>query len=379
MIIAGEASGDLHAANLVKALKKKTGLQFIGIGGQALKHQNVRILIDSGQLSVVGITEVFSKLPYILKGIKAARRALGQFRPDLLILVDFPDFNLFIAGIAKRMGIPVLYYISPQVWAWRSGRVKKIRRLVNRMAVILPFESDFYRRHGVSATFVGHPLLDTIRPVSQELFEKNISGPPVLGLLPGSRDKEILNHLPNMLEAARSLNIHFPDLRVLISLASSLDRRFVEQILEKYRGSLKVELMGGGANHTFIKSTVLVAASGTVTLEAALAGIPMVIIYRVSPLSYHLGKALIKVKFASLVNLIARRELIPELIQEKASPENIFSAVKKMLDTPGQLSLMRKKLLGIRNAFGGPGASDRAADIAIDMITSTHYADSESK
>jgi lipid-A-disaccharide synthase len=370
MLITGEASGDLHGANVVKALKKKNGLKFIGIGSKALRNEGVRILLDSHKLSVVGITEVFSKLPHILKGIRTAKRAIAQFKPDLLILVDFPDFNLFIAGIAKRMGIPILYYISPQVWAWRSGRVKKIRRLVDHMAVILPFEADFYRKHGVSATFVGHPLLDNVRPVSQANFDKNISGPPVLGLLPGSRDKEIFNHLPIMLDAASRLKVHFPDLKVLVSLASSLDRRFVEEILEKYRGSLKAELVEGGAGNTFNQSTVLVAVSGTVTLEAALAGIPMVIVYRVSPLSYRLGKALIRVKYISLVNLIARRELLPELIQEKASPENIFSAVKNMLDNPGQLVLLHKKLLWMRHAFGGPGASDRVADIALDMIKS---------
>jgi lipid-A-disaccharide synthase len=378
MLIAGEASGDLHAANLVKALKKKSDLKFIGIGSNALRKEGVRIMMDSQELAVVGITEVFSKLPHILKGIKTATRTLRQFKPDLLILIDFPDFNLFIAGIAKRMGIPVLYYISPQVWAWRSGRVKKIRRLVDHMAVILPFEADFYRKHGVSATFVGHPLLEDVQPLSESIFEKNISGPPVLGLLPGSRDKEILNHLPIMLGAARQLKAHFPRLKVLVSLASSLERNFVEQILEKYRGSLEVELMEGGAGNTFYQSTILVAVSGTVTLEAALAGIPMIIVYRVSPLSYRLGKALIRVKYISLINLIARRELLPELIQEKASSENIFSAVKNMLDNPKQLIQLHKQLVWMRNAFGGHGASGCVADIAMDMLK-INYADPSSK
>lgn len=368
MIIAGEASGDLHGANVVKAFKKKTNLKFIGIGGNALRKEGVQIILDSKELSVVGIVEVFSKLPHILKGIKTAKRIIARFKPELLILIDFPDFNLFIAGIAKRMGIPVLYYISPQVWAWRSGRIKKIRRLVDHMAVILPFEADFYRKHAVPVTFVGHPLLDHVHPVSSEIFEKHISGPPVLGILPGSRDKELFNHLPVMLGAAERLKIHFPDLKVLVSLAPSLDRTVVEEIIEKYRGSLKVELVEGGAANTFYRSTVLVAASGTVTLEAALAGIPSVIIYRVSPMSYYLGKALIRVKYISLVNLIARKALLPELIQEKASSENIFSEVKKFLDNPGQLLLVHKKLLWIRNAFGGPGASDRVADIALNMI-----------
>jgi lipid-A-disaccharide synthase len=378
MLIAGEASGDLHAANLVKALKKKSDLKFIGIGSNALRKEGVRIMMDSQELAVVGITEVFSKLPHILKGIKTAKGALRRFKPDLLILIDFPDFNLLIAGIAKRMGIPVLYYISPQVWAWRSGRVNKIRRLVDHMAVILPFETDFYRKHGVSATFVGHPLLDSVQPLSEAIFEKIISGPPVLGILPGSRDKEILNHLPIMLDAARQLKAHFPDMKVLVSLASSLERNFVEQILDKYRGSLEAELVEGGAENTFNQSTILVAVSGTVTLEAALAGIPMVIVYRVSPLSYRLGKTLIRIKYISLINIIARRELLPELIQEKATSENIFSAVKNMLDNPGQAALLHKQLVCMRNAFGRPGASDRVADIAMNMLK-INYADPASK
>jgi lipid-A-disaccharide synthase len=378
MLIAGEASGDLHAANLVKAFKKKSDLKFIGIGSTALKKEGVQIMMDSKELAVVGITEVFSKLPHILKGIKTAKRALRQFRPDLLILIDFPDFNLLIAGIAKRMGIPVLYYISPQIWAWRSGRVNKIRRLVDHMAVILPFEANFYRKHGVSATFVGHPLLDSVQPLSEAIFEKNLSGPPVLGILPGSRDKEILNHLPIMLDAARQLKAHFPDMKVLVSLASSLERNFVEQILDKYRGFLEAELVEGGAENTFNQSTILVAVSGTVTLEAALAGVPMVIVYRVSPLSYRLGKTLIRIKYISLINIVARRELLPELIQEKATSENIFSAVKNMLGNPGQAALLHKQLVWMRNAFGRPGASDRVADIAMNMLK-INYADPASK
>ncbi len=368
MIIAGEASGDIHAANVVRALKKKTELNFIGIGSTALKEQGVRIVQDSRALAVVGITEVFSKLPHILKGIRSAKWALRKFKPALLILVDFPDFNLFIAGIAKRLGIPVLYYISPQVWAWRSGRVKKIRRLVDHMAVILPFEADFYRKHGISASFVGHPLLDTIRPVSQTAFDKNMSDSPVLGLLPGSRDKEIFNHLPIMIDAAKRLKDQFPDLKVLVSLASSLDRDVVQKVIEQHRDSLNVELIDGGAYNIFKRSTVLVAVSGTVTLEAALAGIPMVIVYRVSPMSYQLGKALIRVKYISLVNLIARREILPELIQEQVSSENIFFRVKNMIENPLRLAMIRKNLLWIRNAFGGPGASDRVADIALRML-----------
>lgn len=369
MLVAGEASGDFHGANVVKALKEKApDLNFIGIGGKALKEQGVKIVADSSQLSVVGITEVFTRTPYLLSAVKAAKDALRQFKPNLLILIDFPDFNLFLAGIARKFKIPVLYYISPQIWAWRTGRIKKIRRLVDHMAVILPFETHFYRKHGVQATFVGHPLLDSVSPLSLSRFENNVSSPPVLGLLPGSRNREILNHLPVMLEAARQLKKSFPDLKILVSLASSVNPKIVEQIMEPYNATLKTELIEGGAVTTFKKAAILVAVSGTVTLEAALAGIPMVIIYRVSPLSYQVGKALIRVKFISLINLIVRRQLLPELIQKEASPENIAKTVEKMLKNPKQLISIHRQLLWIRNSFGNPGASARVADIALNMI-----------
>lgn len=369
MLVAGEASGDFHGANVVKALKKKApDLNFIGIGGNALKDQGVKLVADSAQLSVVGITEVFTRLPHLLSAIKAAKTALGQFKPDLLILIDFPDFNLFLAGIARKLKVPVLYYISPQIWAWRTGRVKKIRRLVDHMAVILPFETHFYRKHGVQATFVGHPLLDSVSPLSLSRFENNMSSPPVLGLLPGSRNREILNHLPVMLEAAQQLKKSFPDLKILVSLASSVNRRVVEQILETYSDTLNAELIEGGAANTFKNAAILVAVSGTVTLEAALAGVPMVIIYRVSPLSYQVGKALIRVKFISLINLIAQQQLLPELIQKEASPENIAGTVKKLLKNPKELTSIHRQLVRIRNSFGNPGASARVADIALHMI-----------
>lgn len=369
MVVAGEASGDFHGANVVKSLKKKTAaFEFMGIGGKALKEQGVKLLAESDLLSVVGITEVFSRLPYLLKAIRAVKRALRQFKPELLILIDFPDFNLFLAGIAKKLKVPILYYISPQVWAWRPGRVRKIRGLVDHMAVILPFETRFYRKHGVKATFVGHPLLDSVAPVSLSTYENQLSTSPVLGLLPGSRDREILNHLPMMLEAANLLKQTFSNLKVLISVASSVNRDLVEQIMEKHQYLSKAELVEGGAFMTIKRSSVLVAVSGTVTLEAALSGIPMVVIYRVSLLSYQLAKVLVRVRFVSLVNLIARRELLPELIQDMASPENIAETVEKMLNNPKQLIMIHRQLSRIRKAFGRPGASERVASIALDII-----------
>ncbi|MDM8526552.1 lipid-A-disaccharide synthase [Desulfococcaceae bacterium HSG8] len=361
MIIAGEPSGDIHGAKLVRAMKRRTpSLFFCGIGGDSLRDAGVKIVVDASELSVVGITEVFSKIPGIFKGMSAAKKLMRILRPDLLILIDFPDFNLHLAATAKRLAIPVLYYISPQIWAWRSGRVKKIARRVDHMAVILPFEADFYRKHRVPVTFVGHPLLDT-KPVSPA----PVSCPVRIGFLPGSREGEIARHLPVMLDAARILSRHYKEISFTISLAPSVDKKFVEDMVSQ--SPVPISLVSG-AEEIFKQSTLVVAASGTVSLEAAIAGVPMVVIYKVSPVSYRIGRALIQVEHISLVNLIAGKEIIPELIQDEASPENIAEAVSEILRNPGGLEKLRKELLGIKHMLGMPGASERVADIAAGML-----------
>jgi len=371
MIIAGEASGDLHGAELVKAMRKRdSSLSFYGIGGEKLKDAGVCLIADASTLSVVGITEVFSKLPGIFKGMAAVKKFLRTRRPDLLILIDFPDFNLHIAGTAKRLNIPVLYYISPQIWAWRRGRVKKIRKRVSHIAVILPFEESFYRKHNIPASYVGHPLLDQSGCTSHSPAETLR-----IAFLPGSREGEIARHLPLMLEAACILNKKRKDMEFVISLAPSVKREFAENIISHFslltpHSSLLTPHFSyvTGAEKAFETCSAAVAASGTVTLQGALAGVPMAVIYKVSPLSYLAGRALIKVRHISLVNLIAGREIVPELIQGKASPENIADTVLNMTDDPRRLERMKSDLLGIRNMLGRTGASERVADIATDML-----------
>jgi len=202
-ILAGEASGDQHGAKLVAAMKNKhPALFFCGMGGDALRQAGVRIVMEASELTVVGITEVFAKIPAILKGMAKIKKLLKNLRPDLLILIDFPDFNLHIAAVAKKLDIPVLYYISPQIWAWRQGRVKRIGKLVDHMAVILPFEQRFYKEHNVPVTFVGHPLLDANLPAAKPVPNSDLNDPTVIGLVPGSRNNEIIRHLPVMLESA---------------------------------------------------------------------------------------------------------------------------------------------------------------------------------
>lgn len=391
MIIAGEASGDLHGAKVVAALRREhPNIFFSGIGGSAMKSAGVRILVDAYQLSVVGITEIFTKekLVPLLKGISTAKNYIKSLRPDLLILIDFPDFNLHVAATAKKVGVPVLYYISPQFWAWRSGRAKKIRRRVNHMAVILPFEEDFYRKHNVPVTFVGHPSLDIYTsPGTPSLSDGTHPLPdtpakklpeteenhlelsnPVIGLLPGSRDKEVERLLPEMLKAAAILKQRLPKIVFLLSQAPSVNKERLENIVSIHGEGLDCRIETGDIRGIFNRSTVLIAGSGTVTLEAAIAGVPMVIIGKVSLLSYWLGRPLVRVKHIGLPNLIAGREIVPELIQNEVTPKNIADAVFRMLDDPTELARCKDELLKLRRVLGGPGASDRVANIAACML-----------
>ncbi|MCP4683280.1 MAG: lipid-A-disaccharide synthase, partial [Desulfobacterales bacterium] len=269
MIITGEASGDLHGGNLVKAIKaKEPSVSFTGIGGDGLRTQGVNILYDIKDLSVSGFTEVFSSLPSIFKALGMVKSFLEGSRPDLLIVIDFAEFNLRVATYAKKYNIPVVYYIPPKIWSWRTYRVKKIKERVDHVAVILPFEADFFNAHGVSARYVGNPLLDDYpQPVPWE----NKPTAPVIGLLPGSRKSEITQHLPILLDAAQLIQKKIKDATFMLSLAPSADRNYVEGLVASHGGNISIELVSDNVRSIFDKATFLVAASGTVTLEATLA------------------------------------------------------------------------------------------------------------
>ena len=368
LIIAGETSGDFHGAHLVRAMRKRDAhISFCGIGGDRLKAEGVRLLMEAHDISVVGITEVISKLPKVFGGISEIKKIFSSQRPDLVVLIDFPDFNLHIAKLAKKQGLPVLYYISPQIWAWRSGRIEKIRRDVDQMAVILPFEEAYYQKYNVPATFVGHPLLDyyTEQDTAIETEGRNSR---TVGILPGSRRSEIEKNLPVMLAAATRIQAAFPDVGFLISIAPGIEGQWVSQMIAPYRKSVRVKEVVGSVREVFEQSTLILAASGTVTLETAIFGVPMIIIYRISAVSYRLGRALVNVNHIGLVNIIADERVVPELIQDAANPAAIAREAVDILSRPERLEQIRQKLKTVRHGLGTAGAAGRTADIAFNML-----------
>jgi lipid-A-disaccharide synthase len=368
-VLAGEASGDQHGAKLVSAMQQKhPELFFCGMGGDSLRQAGVRIVVEASELTVVGITEVFAKIPALLKGIAKIKKLLKSLKPDLLILIDFPDFNLHIAAFAKKLGIPVLYYISPQIWAWRRGRVKRIGKLVDHMAVILPFEQLFYQEHNVPATFVGHPLLDSNLPANGPELKAGPQDGTVIGLVPGSRENEIIRHLPVMLDSAGILKERLKQVTFLISHAPSVELRRIQTIIEGHRLRAEIDVISDDVEKVFERSDVIVAASGTVTLQAAIHGMPMVIIYKVSPISFWLGKALVRVPNIGLVNLVAGEQLVPELVQHEANAANIASTLESMLGDKTRLDSLKQQLFALRNVMGGGGASEKVADLALEML-----------
>ena len=369
MLVAGEASGDQHGAHLIRALRREMpGADFRGIGGSRMKAAGARLVMDASRLSVVGIWEVVSKIRIVFSAMKAARELMKRRKPSLLILIDYPEFNLQLAKTARKLGVPVLYYVSPQIWAWRSGRVRTIGRRVDHMAVILPFEVPFYHRHGIPATFVGHPLLDDLPSLDGRPYEERLKKAPVVGLLPGSRDSEIRRHLPVLLEAALRLYRESPSVTFLLSRAPSVDPDLMSALTADWEDRLPMDIITGGMDRIFEECTLAVTASGTATLQTALAGMPLVVFYRVSPVSYRIGKLLIKVPFISLVNLIAEKPLVPELIQNDATAETIAETVRTMLSDPESLIRLRSELLALRKRLGTAGAADRVARIAERLI-----------
>ena len=375
MIVAGEASGDLHGANLVRAMcAMRPELQFSGMGGIELDRAGVELLCDAAKIAVVGAFEVMSHLGDILAARRALIARMHSHRPGLLILIDYPDFNLLLAKEAKKLGIPVLYYISPQIWAWRKSRVHKIARLTDRVAVILPFEQAFYANYGYQVDFVGHPLLDSVQPqMSPAAIRQSLgieADRTLVGLLPGSRRKEIAALLPVFLQAAALLNQGQPNLTFLLPLAPTIDRALLDAHgLAASQQQLDIRVVSEDRYSMMAACNAAVAASGTVLLELAILGVPCVATYRVSPLTYILGRLLIRgLRFFSLVNLIAEREIIPELLQHAVTPQRIAQELQPLLHQSPWRIAMREGFTEVCQRLGGAGASTRAAEVALLLL-----------
>ena len=371
LIIAGEASGDMHGANLVREmLNRDPALNFYGIGGKRMQQEGVQLLADASAMAVVGLTEVVFKLKDILKIMRTIKKSLDERRPDLVILIDYPDFNLPVAKAARRHNIKVLYYISPQVWAWRQSRIEQIKKTVTRMAVILPFEVETYRRHGFAADYVGHPLLDMIKTTYSkkesrkkfDLHEDKIT----IGILPGSRMSEIKKLLPELLQAATIMKDSIPELQFVVPLADTLEEKNLTGIIAGF--PIDVNVISGQTYDVVSCADLALVASGTATLETALLKVPMIIVYKISPLSYFIGKLFVRVKNIGLVNIIAEKTIVPELIQNDASGTRIAREALSILENESKKQTMIRELEAIRFRLGEPGAAIKTAKLALDML-----------
>lgn len=363
-LVAGEASGDLHGADLSRALLTlDPDLHLLGMGGERMREGGVQLVVHAGDMAAVGITEVVSRLTSLWRAFRRLREALASERPALLILIDFPDFNFWLARAARRIGIPIVYYISPQVWAWRKGRIQTLKRLVEKILVIFPFEEALYQEAGVPVTFVGHPMLDRLRSVpSREEARRRLDLDPsqiVVGLLPGSRETEVRHHLPVLREGAARIAQAEPQVQFLWAVADSLSPHLVEALLSSPPPVIRPVYQR--TYEVMRAADLLITASGTATLEAGLLGTPMIIVYRVSPITWWMGRLLVDVPSIGMINLVAGRRVVPELLQKDFTPARVAETALDLLRHPEALRTIRQDLQRAPGRLGTEGASLRAA------------------
>ena len=375
MIVAGERSGDIYGAGLARSLQARLpGLEVFGCGGDAMRQAAVETVVDSHQIAVAGITEVVAGLPRVYRAFHKLLDEVDRRHPQLAILIDFPDFNLRMARQLKKRGIPVVYYVSPQVWAWRKGRIQTLKERIAKMIVIFDFEEEIYERAGVPVEYVGHPLVDMVQThlTREEFFVK--AGldlhVPLIALLPGSRHKEVMATLPAMLAAAAHLAAN-RELQFVIAAAPTIDPLWLEATVKRFRvGQARVRTVAHAASGAMQYSEVAVVASGTATLEAALRERPMVVVYRVSALTWLVGKVLVKVPYYSIVNILAKKELVPELMQHDFTAANVAARVEYLLDHPESRAEMIQGFRVLKLRLGKEGALERAADAVVDVLES---------
>ena len=374
MLVAGEASGDARGAELVRTLRQRSpSVELFGMGGANLRDAGMKVAYDIAEVTgVVGIWEILGSLRRLWLAYRLLRRLLLERRPDLLILIDFPEFNMRLARVARRRGVAVLYYVSPQVWAWRRYRIRKIASRVDAMAVVFPFEADLYRDAGMKAVaFVGHPLVDAVSPGKDRAASLRgmglDEGKLTVALMPGSRTKEVASLAGPMIEAAGRL-AQERDVQFVLIRASTIERGELERAAAG--ASATVRIADGDGYDALAAADLVWVASGTATLEAGLLQKPMVIAYRLSPLSYWLGRLLVRVEHIGMVNIIAGERVVPELIQDEVTADRIVAETRRMLRPEVNRSVVRK-LAAVRHRLGPPGAPGRVADMALALLART--------
>ena len=377
LISAGEASGENYGAMLMAELRKlgDRDIQFFGVGGEKMRTAGFETIVDSGKVAAVGITEVIKHVATIYREFFRMVSIARERKPDAAVLIDFPDFNLRLAGKLHEIGVPVIYFVSPQLWAWKQRRIWRVKKFVDRMLVIFPFEQDYYLQRGVNAEYVGHPLVDLAPPqIPREIFARDYGVDPAkhwIALLPGSRQKEVLLNLPGMLQASQKLGSGY---EYLVPVASTLSHKWMNQQI----GSARVHLVSD-SRAALMHARASVVASGTATVEAALIGNPFIVVYRVSGLSYAIGKRLVKVKNFGMVNLIAGREIVPELIQANFTAKNVVNQLEKVIPDGSPRTEMIRELAEVKSKLREVAAGSRATAIAraaqrvMEVISSAAY------
>jgi lipid-A-disaccharide synthase len=371
LVSCGEPSGDLYGGELVRCLRRSAdGLEVFGLGGDRLAEEGATLVAHVRSLAVVGLLEVVRHLGRLRGIFHRLLAEVDRAPPDLAVLVDYPDFNLRLARELHRRGVKVAYYVSPQVWAWRRGRLRAIRETVACMLVIFPFEEELYQKAGVPVRFVGHPLVDLVRPtVDRTAFLAGLGldpGRPVVAILPGSRPQEIAHNLPPLAGALRMLGARRPDLQFVLAVAPSLEL----PALSRHLRGLPISVVKDETHAALASAAVALVASGTATVEAALLGTPMVVVYRLSPITYALGRPFVRVPHYAMANLIAAKRVVPELIQGDFTPARVAEEALSLLQDEVRAARMRDELLEVRRRLGGPGASGRAAAAVRELLAS---------
>jgi len=373
MISCGEASGDLYAGALIGAMRDlDPDVEVFGFGGGRMEAAGGRLVGDYRGFSVTGLVEAVRVLPKSWKMLRALSAEAERVRPDVFVAIDFPDFNFRLLPVMKRLGVPVVYYVSPQLWAWRPGRLETLKQYVSRMLVIFPFEQTIYEKAGVPVEFVGHPLVDLAvsgRGRLEILEAAGLdAGKPVVALLPGSRPNELTQILPTLVDAAILIRRQVPEAQFLIARAPALDEALFAPLDRLRQAGVPCPVLTSAADDVLSAADVVVTASGTATVQAALHGRPMVIVYRLAPLTFAIGRRFVRVHSYGMVNLVAGEPVVPELIQDAFTPESVAGETVMLLTDGARAAAMRQALEGVRARLGAPGASARAAAAVLKMM-----------